>query len=132
MVEDEPSTEKSVKALLEKKVTGLHFVRTIGTDDIVLREIIAELARRKIDIVLQMTPERRPIPPKPAHIVILSEWDTPYGGSLGRPFAAEAYGQSVNDIVEHTDEWARGLHFLRCLRGIEGRLAMDPSETRHR
>src|SRR6266480_2390804 len=50
------STEKSVKELLENSIPvgsrgGLKFVRTIGTDDIVLREMIAELARRKIDIV---------------------------------------------------------------------------------
>ena len=46
------SDEKSVKELLEKNAFpnttprgGLNFVRTIATDDIVLREMIAELAR---------------------------------------------------------------------------------------
>jgi hypothetical protein len=133
-------TEKSVKELLENSVPkdpndphrGLHFVRTIGTDDIVLREMIAELARRKIDIVPQMTPDRRPIPPKPAHIVILSEWDTPYGRSLGTTFAAEASGQSVNDIVEHPDKWPWWIHSYHYLRGIDGQLPGDPAKDNQR
>ncbi len=131
------STEKSVKELLENSIPvgsrgGLKFVRTIGTDDIVLREMIAELARRKIDIVPQMTPDRRPIPPKPAHIVILSEWDTPYGRSLGTTFAAEASGQSVNDIVEHADKWPWWIHSYQYLRGIDGQLPGDPAKDNQR
>src|SRR5206468_687198 len=55
-----PSTWKSVKELLETSVTsrsrgGLHFVRTIATDDIVLRELVAELARRRVAVVPQVS-----------------------------------------------------------------------------
>ena len=127
------STEKSVKELLENSVTsrlhgGLHFVRTIATDNIVLREVIAELARRRIPVVPQITPDHRSIPPKPAHIVILSEWDTPYGRSLSTTFAAEASGQSVNDIIEHPEKWPAWIHSYQYLRGIDGQLPGDPAK----
>jgi hypothetical protein len=85
------STNKSVKTVLEESIErgprgGLQFVRTIAPDDWVFDELIAELARREIYVVSQMTPDRRSIPPKLSHIVILSEWDTPYGRYLGTTF----------------------------------------------
>jgi len=131
------STEKSVKELLEKSVTsrsrgGLRFVRTIATDDIVLRELIAELARRRIAVVPHVTPDHRPIPPKLAHIVILSEWDTPYGRSLNTTFAAEASGQSANDIIEHPNKWPPWIHSYQYLRGIDGQLPGDPAKDNQR
>ena len=137
----EPSTGKSVKEFLENSVSkdpndphteGLHFVRTIATDDTVLREAIAELARRKIPVVPQMTPDRGPIPPKLAHIVILSEWDTPYGRSLSTTFAAEASGQSANDIMERPDKRPPWIHSYHYLRGIDGQLPGDPAKENQR
>jgi hypothetical protein len=64
----------------------------------VLQELIAELARRRIDV--------RPRKQKDGtwsgdHVVILTEWDTPYGRSLSTTFAANASGQNISQIIEN-------------------------------
>jgi hypothetical protein len=135
---DVPSpSNNAVKTILEdfinrRRGDGLHFVRTIAPDDRVLRELIGELARREIYGVSQMTPDRRPIPPKLSHIVILTEWDTPYGRSLGTTFAAEASGQSGNDTAEAPDKRPTRIHSYHYLRGIDGRLPGDPGKDNQR
>src|SRR5439155_3078939 len=117
---------RSVKDFLESEKfgsrRGLTFVRTIAPDDRILSELIAELARREIYVVSQMTPDHRPIPPKLSHIVVLSEWDTPYGRSLGTTFAAEASAQTATDIFEHSEKPPARIHAYHYLRGIDGRL----------
>ena len=45
---EERSKWKTVRELLEKNVPGLRFRRTIAPDNLVLKELIAELARRRI------------------------------------------------------------------------------------
>src|SRR6266550_4680183 len=92
-----PSVYNSLKTVLEESMKrgprgGLHFVRTIAPDDWVLSELIAELARRRITAVPQVDRDGHPIS-KPAHIVILSEWDTLYGRSMGTTFASLASGR---------------------------------------
>src|SRR5262249_34777127 len=102
---------KSVAELLESSIEkdpndprcGLHFTRTIAPDDSVLNKLIAELARRRIPVVPQTTPDGRLVS-KPAHVAILSEWDTPYGRLLGATFAAQASGQSVNEVMEQPEK----------------------------
>jgi hypothetical protein len=123
---------KSVETILEEFIPrddrgGLHFVRTIAPDDWVLDKLIQELARRRIAAVPQVDPDGHWIS-KPAHIVVLSEWDTLYGQSLGTTFAAEASGQSVNDILEHPEKWPARIHAYHYLRGIDGRLPGDSSK----
>jgi len=132
------SDEKSVKELLEKNAFpnttprgGLNFVRTIATDDIVLREMIAELARRRITVVPQIAPDGRLIS-NPAHIVTLSEWDTPYGRSLSTTFAAEVFRQGTKDIIEHPNGRPELIHSYYYLRGIDGQLPGDPAKDNQR
>ena len=133
------STEQSVKQLLENSVPkdpndphhGLRFVRTIATDDIVLREMIAELARRRVPIVSHVAPDSHPVS-KVTHVVILSEWDTPYGRSLSTTFAAEASRQSANDIIEHPEKRPLWVHSYHYLRGIDGQLPGDLSKDTQR
>ena len=71
------SPRKTVQMFLEEAVPGLTFFRTIATDEVILKELMAELARRRVPVVQQTTPDERP-DPKLAHVVILTEWDTPY------------------------------------------------------
>jgi hypothetical protein len=117
---DVPVAPKTVKTFLEEESKkfgprgGLQFDRTIAPDDWVFDELIAELARREIYGVSQMTPDHRPIPSKLSHVVILSEWDTPYGRSLGKTFRDKTSAQSINAYD--------------YLRGIDGRLPGDPSK----
>src|SRR5438067_3900798 len=120
---------KCVEAVVEESIEldsrgGLHFVRTIAPDDQVLSELIAELAKREI-VVSQITPGHHSIPPKLSHIVILSEWDTPYGRSLGRTFAADVAAQSANDAGDHLETARARIHPYDYLRGIDGRLPGD-------
>src|SRR4029077_521348 len=65
------------------------------------------------------------------HIVILSEWDTPYGRSLGTTFAAEASTPSFN-IIEHLKTGGARVDAYNYLRGIDGRLPGDPGKDNQR
>lgn len=127
----EKYSEKSVQEFLEKKITGLTFVRTIAPDDWVLHELIKELARRRIDIVPGTATDGRRTPAKPPHVVILTEWDTPYGRSLGATFAALASGQSAN-VSPNSGESPAWIHSYHYLRGIDGQLPGDQSKEAQR
>ena len=117
-------TDDPVRAALEQFTAsvprGLHFVRTIAPDDTILRELITELARRRITAFATVDSHGRPIS-KPAQIVILSEWDTPYGRSLGETFKAKASAQSGIYV-----------HAYQYLRGIDGRLPGDTGKDNQR
>lgn len=145
-----PSTEKSVEDLLEKSVTerargGLKFVRTIATDDRVLRKVIEELDLRRIH-VKKRTGENDPWE-SGNHIVLLTEWDTPYGRSLNTTFVAEAFDQSVNEIIgrlpysektfsgdreKRFSDLGKRVHAYRYLRGIDGQLPGDSGKDNSR
>ena len=72
-----------------------------------------------------MTPDQRPLPPELPHIVILSEWDTTYGRSLGATFEAMASGRSVDEIIEQPDKRPPKIHSYHYLRGLDGQLPGD-------
>jgi hypothetical protein len=111
---------------------NLRFVRTIAPDDVVLRDLIAELGRRDIYMVSQMTPDGRPIPRQLSHVVVLSEWDTPYGRSLRDTFAAEASRYGAAKVVEHPEKQAPRINAYQYLRGIDGRLPGDSAKDNQR
>jgi hypothetical protein len=153
-----PSPAKSVQELLEKSVTmeitghlrkGLHFVRTVATDDLVLRKVIQELALRRIHVKKRTGEDGARI--NGDHIVILTEWDTPYGRSLNTTFKAEASGQSVKEIIDRlpygekkaleererrfsgdTVKTLWRIHSYRYLRGIDGQLPGDSGKDNSR
>src|SRR5881392_1999941 len=111
---------------------GLHFVRTVAPDDEVLCELICELERRRIPVVVQQPWANAEAGFKPPHIVILSEWDTPYGRSLGATFEAQASGQTVNQILEQPDKRPSWIHSYHYLRGIDGQLPGESGkESQH-
>lgn len=122
---------KSVKVCLEEAVPGLKFTQTVATDDRILNELMAELARRRIPVVQQTTPDGRPVS-QLAHVVILTEWDTPYGRSLSTIFAAKASGRSITEIMKEPDKWPPWVHPYRYLRGIDGQLPGDPAKDNQR
>ena len=126
-----PTGGKSVKELLEDAIPGLHFIRTIATDEAVLEEMIFELERRRIPVIAQTRPDPRP-PSKMAHVVILSEWDTPYGRSLSTTFASLASGISTNEIIEQREKRPTWIHPYHYLRGIDGQLPGDPAKDSQR
>ena len=93
-----------------------------------MEEAIAELERRRIPVIAQTKPDPRPLS-KLAHVVILSEWDTPYGRSLSTTFAALASGLSPNEIIEHPELRPSWIHSYHYLRGIDGQLPGDPKDN---
>src|SRR5438874_8905542 len=113
------------------KEAGLTFFRTVATDEVILKELIAELARRRVPVVQQTTPDGSPVP-KLAHVVILSEWDTPYGRSLSTIFAAQASGRSINEIIKKPHDWPEWVQPYRYLRGIDGQLPGDQAKESQR
>jgi len=128
---DAPVDEKTVKELLQNAIPGLHFIRTVATDETVLEELIFELERRRIPVIAKTKPDPRP-PSKMAHVVILSEWDTPYGRSLSTTFQSLASGLSAKEIIDHPEVRPAWIHPYHYLRGIDGQLPGDPAkDTQH-
>ena len=125
------SPKKTVQMFLEEAVPGLTFFRAIATDEVILKELMAELARRRVPVVQQTTPGGSPVP-KVAHVVILTEWDTPYGRSLSTIFAAQASGRTIREIIKQPDQWPAWVHPYRYLRGIDGQLPGDQAKESQR
>ncbi|HEY2801564.1 MAG TPA: hypothetical protein VGI85_13285 [Chthoniobacterales bacterium] len=119
----------TVQNLLETTTPKLHFVRAIATDKAVLDELIAELKLRGVPV--EPDPHRSQAGRSAtAHVVLLSEWDTPYGRSLGTTFNAEANHEGIDTVIARRaganpppGGWAgRRIHTYRYLRGIDGQL----------
>ena len=118
----------------------------------VLRELLKELKlrwRRPFNV------KQKEQSPKAPHVVILSEWDTPYGRSLNVSFVAQASHRTLNEVIEEHPRTANNtdqllvreadakterdqggkllrVHSYRYLRGIDGQLPGDPTkETPH-
>ena len=122
------SPKSSVKDLLEKSCSGLHFWRTIATDDVVLCELIKELELRRISF-----PDKDDASvSKHDGVVILSEWDTPYGRSLSTNFAAAASHRPVTEIIEKPESWPPWILHYRYLRGIDGQLPGESGKDNSR
>ena len=108
---------------------GIHFRRTIATDDLVLGKLIDELKLRNIDVV-QEQPKRvvHEQPKRRDKVVVLTEWDSPYGRSLAKTFAALASKQSYSQ-VEGPGHWPKWILSYRYLRGIDGRLPGEQAKV---
>src|SRR5713101_7117679 len=108
--------------------SGLHFVRTIATDDTILNQLILELQRRGIAVSQLSSPV-----PKLPHIVILSEWDTYYGRSLGKIFVRLASGPTKSSpSTSSASDASRRIHFYYYMRGIDGQLPGDVAKDNQR
>lgn len=119
---------KSVKDLLERSCSGLHFWRTIASDNVVLDDLIEELKLRRISFPSKEDPSVS----KWNRVVILSEWDTTYGRSLSTTFAAEASQQHISEIIEKPENWPPWILHYRYLRGIDGQLPGESGKDNSR
>ena len=113
LLEGEGDVKKIIQSYVPKRIHGgLSFCRTIKTDDLVLKELIAELKLRHVYVAPRWDGKHWV---EGDRVVILTEWDNPYGRSLASTFRKEAKGASVR--------------FYRYMHGIDGRLPGDPAKS---
>ena len=158
LLDDESAQEGAAQRIIESCVAypkhgGLHFFRTIATDDLVLRNLIKELELRDVHVapreeekfrVVKMLCTlinkliRREICDAPTkkekiwlngdHVVILTEWDNPYGRSLASSFEEEAWPKG-NHTAKDGQKGRPRISSFRYMHGIDGRLPGDPAKA---
>ena len=117
-----PLKESVEKNIENSGSTDLRFIRTVARDDLALGTLIEELKVRGIDVAHQDQEDGD-------KIVILTEWDSPYGSSLATTFAALASNQSYSDLIKEPEQWPKRILSYRYLRGIDGRLPSEKGKT---
>jgi len=111
---------------------GIKFIRTIGSDDLLVMHLIQELKRRGINLIEGSD-----------RVALISEWDTFYGKAFPLTFATMM--DNIDPNTEEPDDWngyANNLHLripacdsnfpnkvytFNYLRGIDGRLPESES-----
>jgi hypothetical protein len=109
-----PLKESVEKEIENSGPTGLRFIRTIATDDLVLGKLIDELKLRGIKVAHE---DKK----KGDKVVLLTEWDRLYSRSLAKTFAKLASNQSYS-LIEEPRNWPNWILSYKYLRGIDGRL----------
>jgi hypothetical protein len=115
--------KKSARELLEN--AGIILRRTISTDAVLTEQLLRELKRRQVD--LKPCADRHCNP----RIALISEWDTLYGSSLPRTFAAVAMNGGsgktspalegeINKL--RRNEWPGWIYPHSYLAGLDGEL----------
>ena len=110
-----------LKSIFEEKLKDFKFHRVTATDDEVSRVLVAELARRGVDVT--------PASKDQCHVAVISEWDTFYGRALPLAFAAQTQVPGVNPDLSFPTH----IHDFHYARGIDGMVpgasAGEPKET---
>jgi hypothetical protein len=148
------STEDELRKTIESYVDppehgGLNFLRTIATDKLVLGKLIKELELRDVHVaprkekkswvvrlggtLIDLWRDHRGVPRKKEepwvngdHVVILTEWDTPYARSLASTFEAKA---STKGKHADSQEGRPRINSFSYMHGIDGRLPGDPAKA---
>ncbi|WP_052494221.1 hypothetical protein [Nitrosospira sp. NpAV] len=118
---------QEMKSTVEQlfKYPRIEFIRTIATDAMLAEYLLQELKRRQVDL--------KPCPDKDCNpkIALISEWDTLYGRSLPRTFAAVAMnngsgkaGPALESEINklRRDEWPGWITPHSYLAGLDGEL----------
>ena len=126
----EKKTEKeTVAELLEN--SGIKLTRTISTDAMLAEQLLQELKRRQVD--LKPCAGRYCNP----RVALISEWDTLYGRSLPRTFAAVAMnggsgetGPALEAEINklRRNEWPGWIYPHSYLAGLDGELPAQGSD----
>jgi hypothetical protein len=115
--------KKTVRELLGN--AGIELTRTISTDAVLAEQLLRELKRRQVD--LKPCADRHCNP----RIALISEWDTLYGRSLPRTFAAVAMnggsgkvGPALEGEINklRRNEWPGWIYPHSYLAGLDGEL----------
>ncbi|SFN76698.1 hypothetical protein [Nitrosospira briensis] len=121
-------TGRTVKEIFE--CAGIDLTRTIKTDTVLAEQLFEELKRRAVDL------QDCPANTCKHRVALISEWDTLYGRSLPRIFAAvvqnnglgksPGIGEEVNKLRE--DEWPDWVSRYSYLMGLDGELPARTSD----
>ena len=115
--------DESVEKLFAR--AQIRLMRTIGTDATLAEQLLHELKRRQVDLKPCAARDCNP------KIALISEWDTLYGRSLPRTFAAVAMNQGSGtsgatlaaEIDKlRRDEWPTWVYRHSYLAGLDGEL----------
>lgn len=92
----------------DKKLTDIHFLRTIQSDDVLIKKLAAELI------------DKRSIDNKKDYVVVISEWDTYFGRSLPRSFSRHfcKNGCGEKNLVKYSYQ-----------RGMDGSIAGEQNSA---
>lgn len=121
--QDGQQTNESVQKLFARG--QIRLTRTIDTDAALAEQLLQELKRRQVDL--------KPCADKNCNpkVALISEWDTLYGRSLPRTFAAVAMnngsgatGASLKGEIDklRRDEWPGWVYRHSYLGGLDGEL----------
>lgn len=122
---------KTVNELFE--YPRIEFVRTIKPDAQLAEQLIQELRRRRVDLKPCADKDCNP------RVALISEWDTLYGRSLPRTFAAVAMNNGsgkagpelearINEL--RRDEWPGWITPHSYLAGLDGELPAKESDQK--
>ena len=120
---NQPRADESTETLFAR--AQIRLTRTIGTDAVLAEQLVQELKRRRVDL--------KPCAGKDCNpkVALISEWDTLYGRSLPRTFAAVAMnsgsgatGASLKNEIDklRRDEWPGWVYRHSYLAGLDGEL----------
>jgi hypothetical protein len=118
---------KQTNEPVEKLFAGaqIRLTRTIDTDAKLAEQLLQELKRRQVDLKPCAAKDCNP------KVALISEWDTLYGRSLPRTFAAVAMnngsgatGPSLGNEIDklRRDEWPGWVYRHSYLAGLDGEL----------
>ncbi|HME44560.1 MAG TPA: hypothetical protein VKF36_15830 [Syntrophorhabdales bacterium] len=106
------SDENDARAKIKNKFRNhkITLIRTIGTDAALVKELIEELKRRRVDLRS-----------KKSHLLLVAEWDTFYGRSFKNLFN-EALKETLKSdgVPDNKIDIDQRIHFISYLRGIDG------------
>lgn len=118
-----PEAKRTVDELF--KYPRIEFIRTIKTDAVLAEQLLQELKRRRVDLKPCSAKNCNP------QVALISEWDTLYGRSLPRTFAAVAMnhgsgktGPALESEINklRRDEWPAWIYPHSYLAGLDGEL----------
>ena len=128
--DDQPSSEqRQIREVLGRY--GLDFVRTIGTDDRLVRYLLEELNRRR---EIRLIEEENQKEKERSHIALIAESDTFYGRAWPETFREVLADMRREGLDEPADVAAgkvdQQIHEYTYLRGVDGCLPRPSMECR--
>ncbi len=121
MVEIDAASEQADQVISSLfKQAGFSFRRTLLTDDVLAKAMLAELARRKVNFTEDIDEER---------LILFSDRDTAFGRALPRVFISEINEQRIAGHGKNNWSIPQDVISYGYLRGLDGRLITGGSKS---